>query len=75
MIDFISIGSITADVIIVFILLFSIYRGYKRGLSMLIVNLACLVITLIGVLILFKPITNWIYNNTNIDEFFSEHIT
>ena len=71
---YVSIGSIIADILVILILFISIFKGYKRGLTMLIVNFACLIITMIAVLILYKPITNWVYDNTNIDEYFSERI-
>jgi hypothetical protein len=74
MINFIQTGSIIADVIVICIFIISIFQAYKRGLTTMVFNLVCLIITLIAVLILYKPATNWVYNNTEIDEFFAKHI-
>ena len=74
MIDFLSIGSIIADVILVGIFIISILLAYRRGFTILVFNLICMAITIVSVLILCKPITNLVYENTNIDEFFSKNI-
>lgn len=68
------IGSIIADIAIIAILIISIFQAYKRGLTMLVFHLACLVITLIVVFILCKPITDVIFYNTGFGHFISTHI-
>ena len=74
MFDFVSIGSSVIDIIVICIFIFSIANGIRRGLTNSLFNLACLIITVVAVFILCRPITNFIYNNTNMDEFFSKHI-
>jgi ABC-type multidrug transport system permease subunit len=74
MINFSSLGGIVADIVVICIFVISIFGAYKRGLTALMVHLVGLIVTIIAVLVLCKPVTNWIYNNTGIDEFFAEHI-
>ena len=74
MINFISVGSIIADIIVICIFIISIFQAYKRGLTTMIFNLTCMAITIIAVLILCKPVTNWVYNHTEFDDFLAKHI-
>jgi hypothetical protein len=73
-INFTQIGSITVDLIVICAFIISVFQAYRNGLTIMIFNMACLVITLIAVLILCKPVTNWVYNHTGIDEFLADHI-
>lgn len=74
MIDFLSIGGVVADIIVIALLLISISHGYRRGLSLLIYQAVALILTIILVIALCQPVTNWIVDNTELDEFFSTHI-
>lgn len=74
MIDFLSIGGIIADIVVIAIILLSIAQGYRRGLSLLIYQAIALVVTIILVLVLCKPVTNWVVENTEFDEFLSTKI-
>lgn len=74
MINFTNIGSIIADVLVVCAFIISIFQAYKKGLTTMVFNLACLGITIIAVLLLYKPVTNFVYEHTGIDEFFAHHI-
>ena len=74
MIDFLSIGGIIADICVIAIILISISQGYRRGLSLLIYQAAALIVTIILVLVLCKPVTNWVIDNTEFDEFIAGHI-
>ena len=67
-------GALIADVVLVFTFIISILQGFRNGLTRLVFNLVCTIITFIIVLILCKPVTNWVYDNTNIDENFSNRI-
>ncbi len=67
-------GSIFVDIIIILIFIFSILHAYKRGLTLVIYQFVSLIITFIALLILCKPVTNWVTTNTNLDEFFSNKI-
>lgn len=74
MIDFLTIGGIITDIIILAILLISISHGYRRGLSLVLYQAVALILTIILVLTLCKPVTNWVIANTELDEFLSERI-
>lgn len=74
MIDFLTIGGIITDIIILAILLISISHGYRRGLSLVLYQAVALILTIILVLTLCKPVTNWVIANTGLDEFLSERI-
>jgi len=56
------------DILIVFILGINIFIGYKKGLIKLAVSLVAVLISIIITLILYKPVSNLIINNTEIDE-------
>lgn len=60
--------SIVIDFFIIIIVLVCIIAGYKRGLVNLIINLSAFIIALIIAIILYRPITNFIINNTEIKD-------
>ena len=70
MIDFVNVGSIIADIIVILIFILSISHAYRRGLTILIYQFISLIITFVVLLILCKPITNLVVQNTGLDEFF-----
>lgn len=74
MIDFVSIGAIIADIVVVCVFIISISAGLRRGFTMLVFNLIAWLITIVAILALCKPLTTWVYDKTEIDEFFSKHI-
>ena len=74
MIDFLSIGGIVADIVVIAIILISISHGYRRGLSLLVYQAVALILTIILVIALCKPVTNWVVANTELDEFISKHV-
>lgn len=74
MIDFVSIGALIADIVLVCTFVISIFGAFRKGFTYLVFNFICLLITIFAVLILCKPITNFIYDNTQVDEFFSNSI-
>ena len=59
---------IVFDIVIVLILLFSIFLGYKKGLVNVGFNLFAIIISIAVTLIFYSPITNVVINNTQIDE-------
>lgn len=59
---------IVLDIIIVAILLVSIFIGYKRGLVNVIFNLFAFLIAIVVTWILYTPVTNYVINNTGLDE-------
>lgn len=60
--------SIIVDLIIVGILLVSIFLGYKKGLTKCIIKILSFFIAVIIAAILFKPVSNYVVQNTQIDD-------
>lgn len=58
------ISGIIVDIILFFIIAGNAVLGYKRGLVRVIFNICSSVVAIIFVLILYKPTTNYIINNT-----------
>ena len=65
---------ITLDLVLLAILVISIIYGYKRGLVNVIFSLCAFLLSLIITIILYNPITNFIINNTELDENIKEII-
>lgn len=59
---------ILLDILLIAILLISIVLGYKKGLINVAFNLCAFIIALIITLVLYKPITNFVIDNTEFDE-------
>ena len=66
-------GLIIDGIIILFILA-SIFFGYKKGLIAVGINLVAFIITIVAVMIFYRPIGNIIINTTTIDERIQETI-
>lgn len=65
---------ITIDLIVIFIFILNIINGYKKGLVNVVFNICAFLIAIIATLILYKPISNIVINNTDIDEKIKEII-
>ena len=59
---------IIVDLIIVGILVLCIFLGYKRGLTGSLLKIVTFLLALVIAFILFKPVSNFIINNTKLDE-------
>ena len=59
---------ILLDIVLISIIMLNIIIGYKKGLIKVILNVFAFVISIIVTLILFKPISAIVINNTEIDE-------
>lgn len=59
---------ILIDIIVIAIIALSVFLGYKKGLIALAIKLIAVIIAIIATLILYKPISAFIINNTSIDE-------
>lgn len=59
---------ILLDLMIVCILIISTIIGYKRGLINVVFNLCAFLVALILTFILYKPVTNFLVENTEIDD-------
>lgn len=66
--------SILIDLIIILIMLTTIYLGYRRGLISVVFKIFIFFISLVVVFILYKPVANFIINNTQLDENISSAI-
>ena len=60
--------SIIVDIVIIGIILFCLIIGYVRGLTGSLIKILSFVLSIIIAFILFVPISNFIINNTQIDE-------
>lgn len=67
-IDWIHISGIIVDIILFFIIAGNAVLGYRRGLVRVIFSLCSSIIALILVFILYKPVTNFIINKTNVSQ-------
>lgn len=65
---------IVLDVILIVIILLNVIICYKKGLVKLAVGLVAVIVSLILAIILYKPVTNIIIKNTEIDEKIKESI-
>ena len=59
---------ILLDVIVVAIIILSTFLGYKKGLINVIFNICAFLVAIIITFILYKPVTNLVIQNTEIDE-------
>ena len=59
---------IIVDLVIIFILLLCIGLGYRKGLTGSLLKIISFVLALVIAFILFKPIANFVVDNTNWDE-------
>ena len=66
--------SIIIDLIIVGILLLCVFLGFKRGLTGSILKILSFVIAIIIAALLFKPVSNFVIENTKIDDKIEESI-
>lgn len=66
--------SIIIDLIILGILAISIFFGYKKGLTKCIIKIFSFIIAVVVAAILFKPVSNFVIKNTEIDDYIKESI-
>ncbi len=59
---------IIIDIILICILALTIFWGYKKGLVKVVFKVLAFLIALILTIILYRPITNIVINNTELDE-------
>ena len=67
-INWVAFGGILVDLVIISIIISSTYWGYRRGLVAVIFKILVFIISLLIVFLLYKPVSNWIMENTQIDE-------
>lgn len=62
------------DIIVILLVAFSVYRGYKKGLVGILVGLVSLLLAIILGFIFQIPISNYLYENTNVGKSIEENI-
>ena len=67
-INWVAFGGILVDLVIISILISSAYWGYRRGLVAVIFKVLVFIISLLIVFVLYKPVSNSIMKNTQLDE-------
>lgn len=65
---------IIIDIVVLAILALTIFLGYKRGLVKVVFKMFAFLVALIVTLVLYKPVTNLVINNTMLDETISNII-
>lgn len=60
--------SLIIDLIILGIIILCVFFGYKKGLTKCIIKILSFVIALVIAFVLFKPVSNFIINNTTLDD-------
>lgn len=59
---------IVIDCLVVLVMASCIFVGYKKGLMKVAINFIAIFLSIILALILYKPVANFIVNNTEVDE-------
>lgn len=73
-INLIAIGGIIVDLVIVSMIISNAFWGYRRGLTAVVFKLLVSIVSLLIVLVLYKPVANSIINKTSLDEMLSTSI-
>lgn len=60
--------SLIIDLIILGLILLCVFFGYKKGLTKCVIKILSFVLAIIIAVVLFKPISNFVINNTEIDD-------
>jgi uncharacterized membrane protein required for colicin V production len=66
--------SIIIDIVIVLIIALCVFFGYKRGLTGSLLKILSFVLAIVIAFILFKPVSNFVINNTTWDDSIKESI-
>lgn len=61
-------SGILVDIILFFIVAGNAVLGYRKGLVKVIFNICSSIVAIILVLILYKPVTNYVINNTSVSQ-------
>lgn len=59
---------VIVDIIVIAIIALSVFFGYRKGLIALAIQLCAVIIALVATLVLYKPISALIIDNTSLDE-------
>lgn len=67
-INWVVFGGILVDLVIISVIISSTYWGYRRGLVSVIFKILVFILSLLIVFVLYKPVSNSIMKNTQLDE-------
>lgn len=67
-INWIALGGILVDLVIISMIVSSSFWGYRRGLTAVVFKALVFVVSLLIVLVLYKPVSTSIINKTTLDE-------
>lgn len=70
-INWVAFGGILVDLVIISILISNAYWGYRRGLVAVLFKVLLFIVSLLIVFLLYKPVSNSIINNSQLDEWLS----
>ena len=73
-INWVAFGGILVDLVIISILISNSYWGYRRGLVAVLFKVLLFIVSLLIVFLLYKPVSNSIIDNSQLDEWLSESI-
>lgn len=60
--------SLIIDLIVLGLIVLCVFFGYKKGLTKCIIKILSFVIALVIAFVLFKPVSNFVINNTTLDD-------
>ncbi len=67
-INWVALGGILADLVLISIIISNAFWGYRKGLVSVVFKILTFIISLLIVFVLYKPVSNSIMNNTQLDE-------
>ena len=73
-INWVAFGGILVDLVIISILISNSYWGYRRGLVAVLFKVLLFIVSLLIVFLLYKPVSNSIIDNSQLDEWLSGSI-
>ena len=73
-INWVAFGGILVDLVIISILISNSYWGYRRGLVAVLFKVLLFIVSLLIIFLLYKPVSNSIIDNSQLDEWLSESI-
>jgi len=73
-INWVAFGGILIDLVIISIIISNAYWGYRRGLIAVLFKVLVFIVSCLIVFLLYKPVSNSIIKNTQVDEWLATHI-
>ena len=67
-INWVALGGIIADLVLISMIISNAFWGYRKGLVAVVFKILTFIISLLIVFILYKPVSNAIMDNTQLDE-------